>query len=1617
MNKKIFAILFLILMMNGVFASSIDPNRTTNKDTLYFQDPYSSYSYNQGCYTETLPPEAVERIWKDILVKGFIVNDITSNQPANFQRETLENNEVIVTGEDTKADDVVAKIELPNQIIDPLEVPSILGQVCYGPFTHGLDLDSTLRVGRCAGGDDFACYLENEGLFRQNGKYGFFPQTFSVATDFLDMLGAKKLQEVTNEVIDPDLDYNTSVDLGLFSEMSYEELAMFRKYSYSDQNVTDVEVQKFSLILDKGIKNSIITNTFNASMESTCNSENCYINMYSLFDKVFNQYYSADMVFTSVSPILYKYTGKIFRGVSKNLVDVKSKNVIIGKNGFLDNFVNGKQSPIKAIRSTYKIRQISKNMDTYISQLGKSNDRIIQNINKFDMKPQWDKYLESLNSKKNIDSITNEFFKTGEFTKLNKAQQRVFMESVMDFQDNIKIGRMIQDSSSASITASGVNLNSMKQILSDKTKTLDDFYGSLTKEQYDILNTEILRANKLNQEFSNFASKKFKWDDGISDIPYLKERIKIVGGKEININKIKLNAESGATTINTSKDLSDVIAKGDVSKYNTQTIWVNFADGPQQVKVIVPFKETIGATATPIPTIGQLDAFRQPNLLIEYTSTGGAAKQIRGTLVDVSDINPAQPIRYRTLTEELVTNPVEIRQLSIDPLEASFGYFDTLGVKKLKDAEAVSNSVMRVLSDQGWTTGRGLSYVNQRMKQQNITQWDKRAIDIMSDSGKAWWFNFAYWQIKTAGATMPVIGGAFDRYAMIRIPETYTSVIFKHGENEDIYNDAYIDFFANDGSDQGDLFMQYFNSILFWMANLPKLALENTEWETTQGFSNWVKDFTEGKIRRSFTDNIVLYTDSLNNNCNTDSCQIKIGDTSLLEEVTRKKSIDTNQTINLNNKNISLSYVTSSGIITKGYILENTSKANLEKYGQTLISFSHHTDYDGSIAGFKTTDSVNLVNEIKNENTCSDKLKNLEVMGVPIGFTNTWTGKSYRTGAVAAGFSNLVYYGLSVPHHRVAMGMIFGDLVPQMIIVPEIYNCTDHEEGYYTHFFVAKEEYERIEKDPKNKVGDAISKGADSVEKTLTGVTKNTELQESIKQTTDEVKQFAETKIKDNPIMQSRIETKGNTSASFDARLFFLELGEGTTCRASGYNDKGVEHLIDSKLKETLIIDKEKGDMTIVDEDGNIKEIIGSENKDWIRLIATNLGIPAKVIPHSISYIPLPDTDTPLFNIDVFGNLKVEDIDFLNCLKQNYFEQTGLEMNGNLLTEYLGSVKQVTSTNQINPETQYDIVPKGRQNVYEIIAEGNPRRIAKGEASKITVLGDRTTKIFPIEGNEVTLGKNIAIQFERGQLIYNGEKNSYIMWVEQTYIMHQSEIKGMDVKPVKETNEVTGCEEDAFEISIQPDTDNPEAVKKSEEMNKALQKVGPFQMFDTPSKTFIFYTGDPPECEQRMKIIDKKTGQVTDLAVDSITPTPDGFIVKTEDGAEHTFGFSAEDGVPKLKYNDLTETLLSAQGKNGAFWYDPKTGNWYTENGHLIPLNPDYRDGMTFKIGEDGKAHATTIQNLMNPFAGSGSGDRGALNIPLSPEKALPFTLYVLIIIGCFMYLFTKKENLKNKRK
>jgi len=1661
---NIFTIFLLVLFTTSIFAYNIDYSRITDTTTIdqsFLQIPQDTSTCSVSlapagvssdeiisdrggnCYTQQLPQESIEKIWNKILVSGFRIDKMDSDQPANVKREQMDNNSLLLTGPSAKAGDVTIKTEMPSKQMNPLETPALLGQTCYGSFSYGINLNKTLRVGRCTDSSQ-SCYLRDDGLFRQNGNSGFIEESKAVGKDILDYIGLNKAKQEVGETISGQ-DYDINEDLGIFTDMSLEELDDFEAHAFTDTNSVDLKTIK--VIADKAIQNSFETQKFVASMETTCLGDNCYINTYSLFDKMFNQYFSMDLVISSASPLLLNFTPMVF----KNLGGVKATNYLekklttteisalkLKKGGLVDELLKSSDHPFKTFERYMNTKKSLANVEGFMQSLTARQSQIVQDIQHYGLEKQYNDYLATLTSKDSAKALRlKEFYSSGEFIKLTKAQKRVFTELVQKQNEEFIVANKLIES----MTSDTVYKSALKKYGEgvQAGKAPGEIISSLTKDEYDSLVRTGQKVQQIAEGLEKTTLKNLEWSKGAESMDVITSRSfsvtkqEIINGKKTEVKERISSFVPSGTQQGVEGRLGEKALGGDnafkftlpdpekggtyslgvadkgMVKYKTET--VTFSDGQTATVNKIAVLKTKAAEApkytTTLQDVKTLKAANR-NVFVGYSDPAtGAYHKVR-----LADFDPDSSGAVSFDIFDIKTDPLtdaEIAKYGYDPAEIAYSYVNKLQVKRLKDAGEIVNDTATVLNNQEWVTGRGINWINQKMKAVNGPIYNRFLIAPIP----AYFQNWLYWETKSAGAT--IFGDTFAKYSMYQLPETYTSVLIKHGDTGDIYNDAYIDFFANDGSDQGDLFEKYFNSMLFWQANLGKKVLSKFGWDATDFISNWAKKLTENQIRRSTVDDIAVYTDAENVGC-TDSCTITLCDEKCVEQKTLEKSIsvdavsvDANKTRSFNIDKMSIGFSVF-GVSMPSYILENTSQKNLKNEGQTLIAFSHHTDYDGTLGGETTKNSVNLTDAIDKGEDCSSKLSELNMVGIPIGWTVP-KEKSYRAAIPLIAEQIFAYVALGGPPHRMLLGMIVGDVIPQMTVMPQIHNCVDTEEGYYTHFFVSKDESERIKQDPKNKVGDAVSKGATSIEQTLGALTAGTAVQQVVSAGAQEVKQLAETKLKDNPIVQAKVISTGTTNGNVEGKLFFFELGAGMKCRASSYSDKGVEYLSNNDTNSTMIIDKVNGELLFTDKNGTDK-IIDSAHKDFVRLIATNLGIPAKVIPHSLSYIPVPDTNSTLFTIDVSGNLSIEDSQFLDCFKDGYLAQTGNKIEGKVLTEYMGSVKLV---NNLTSVTQYDITPMGlNSDPKMIVANGTPRKVAEGANAEIVINGDRSTTMSPIDSKKDSVGKNIAIQFERGQLIYNGESNTYILWVEYTAIVHQSDISGLKTEVEKFNNPVTGCEEFGLNFKVDPVKDNDQAKAKVDTLNNAFEKVGPFQMFDTPTKSFIFYTSDPPECEKRMKIIDKQTGKVlSDQAITDIIETPNGMIVKTADGATHNFEFSADDGVPKLKYNDQTETLTSAQGKNGSFWYDPETGNWYTENGHLIPFNPDFKNGATFAPDSSGKVTGSPASNPMNiNIGGSGTGSGSSFNIPSVPEDILPMTLYLFVIVFAIAMIYSQSSGI-----
>jgi hypothetical protein len=1733
-SRKMISILFLLLFVNSIFASNIDSSRintTNNKIDLKEELTNScsniylanesvselSYVFNRGngCYTVELPSESVSKIWNDILVKGFKIDEIGSNELPNTNRDTLEKNELLLTEAGAQAGDIALKKEVPNQLINTKEIPSLINQSCTGSFQYGLNLDTTLRVGRCLDPEQ-GCYTNGDGLFRQNGEYGFFKELHTISKDVLDWIGLNKAKEEVGELLS-DEEYNSTVDLGVFSDSSLVEIEKYKK-ALENSDTNSLNLEKMTIIKEKAIENSFEVGNFAADMQTTCKGEDCYINSYSLFDKMFNQYFSVDMVLSASSPLLLngaanifgnKYVKKVFDFIPNSL----KKTGIIKKGGFWDNLLDDPVNMFRNPRSAFQKAWYSKNnsVDNFINHLKNpgalsplfSTDVRLRDMQNHKILNQVKDVLSKTLDAKELDSVLTKGYINGEILdKLSKSQKRALYDVMSQYRGISEISSNIVKNitNDDQLVAALDLLNTGKA----QGKTVDEIISTLSEEQVNLLQTHSNSLNKLSKAIKDESFESINISSVLKEKADLTNPMKSTtivytdaAGNPQSINA-KINSVKKGTNISS---IDDKIYEKGFSNLDTLTTTVNTVDGIPltRTRAVTYVKQIDTGSARTLGSIDVADSFSKtnPEGFIRYTDPTGihtisASAFNKDTFTGVPASLEGFDSTIDSLNRFLETSGVPrpqiddlVKKYSVDELDISYDTFNNLP-KKFEDNSKNVNKIMTTFENKELAGVRGTNFINQQMN---------------TLTGKSYWNNFLlkpapsfgvnllYWELRSGGAT--IFGDVLDtkRMSMYRLPETYSAMHISHGETPNIYKDAYIDFFANDGSDQGDLFMAFLDSMVFWAPYLIKEGLKLVPIQAVDALNTKIDDVLRGKIKRNEVDDIVLYTDTINTGCGT-SCTITLNNKNYIDKTTINKTLEnqkeenspgfiktTNKNENLKEeitnqkiqnkyqqmdyaidqletglksfntdqeqidsikenytkqykeaidysipeieKNVSndlydiddqinINFVVPNGIMVQNYILENTSKKNLEEKGQNLISFAHHVDYEGTTANETNKNAINLVTARNTENTCEQKLENLKFLGRPIGWS---VPKNYRAVGIMLLQEHLTYITMPAYKNTWILAALGSSVPQQTIIMPEIYGCVDDQEGQYNHFFVSTRADEELIDNKKNQVGEMVEKGLDNVGESLSKISSGTDFEKTVQTGTNEAKKFIENNIKEYPIVQSRLITNGSVNGNVNGQLFFIELGPNTSCNVNSLDGDGSEILKDKSLEESLKIDKENGELSLINKDGEVNTIVDKENSDFVRLIGTNLGIPAKIIPHSLSYIPVPDTNSELFEIDVYGNFLVLDNDFLDCLKAGYEAQTGLiiEKNTKNLRDYFGNVKNI---NILNPLTQYNVYPQNNK----IVAEGTPRLVGNSNLSKLKINGTRKSELTHINNEQVNLGKNISIQFENAQLIYSGEKNSYIMWVQHTSVTNANDIQSLNTTLVKE-NANNGCEDEeiALGFKVKPSNTNKDSQTAAnvDKLNTALENVGPFKMFDTETKTFIFYLSDPPECEQRLKIIDKLTGEIYDQKITSIEETPNGIKIGTEDGIQHEFEFSADNGVPELKYNGERETLVSAQGDNGSFWYDPKTGNWYTENGHLIPFNGEFKEGMLFSANEDGTVTGKASQNVFNIGSSGSSGSSGGFNIPLTPKSFINLILYISIIIFGIMFV---NYNIKNKK-
>src|SRR3989344_3886647 len=233
------------------------------------------------CDSSQLSPQESQNI-VDLLKAGFTGDEIAGQTREDKDRERLDSNTLILTKPGDE--NVAVKGEVPGEKFDAWELTQFLNNSITGPFSLGVVLEDSLRAGRCETFSSEDCALTGPSLKYRNSGAGI-------------LADLKPLKEIFTER-----------DTNKFSK----EEADILKSALVAEEPGDAQIKTAVRLESELIPNSILTDSFEAKLETNCNNSACVISTYSLFDKYFNSWMSTELVVSAFGPSLLYQTKKLF---------------------------------------------------------------------------------------------------------------------------------------------------------------------------------------------------------------------------------------------------------------------------------------------------------------------------------------------------------------------------------------------------------------------------------------------------------------------------------------------------------------------------------------------------------------------------------------------------------------------------------------------------------------------------------------------------------------------------------------------------------------------------------------------------------------------------------------------------------------------------------------------------------------------------------------------------------------------------------------------------------------------------------------------------------------------------------------------------------------------------------------------------------------------------------------------------------------------------------------------------------------------------------------------------------------------------------------------------------
>ena len=1457
------------------------------------EDPEVEQINKYVCDSTELNPSESQAIL-DLLKDGFTVDEIAGQTEKNDERDELQSNKLILV--DPTDENKAVQAEVPNKKFNPWEISQFLNNYIDGPFSFGIVLTDSLRMGRCEEADSNDCSLTGSNLKLRNSGAGI-------------MADLKPVKEVFSSFFDGNSD---------FTGFSEEENEVLRTALNSDTEITEdgkvnaSQIKTAKRLESELIPNSILTAEFSAELQTNCNESSCVISTYSLFDKYFNSWMSTELVVSAFGPSLLYRTKKLFGWT--------------GRRGYFSGVKEGYQSVLDDFRMKYV------KPGNYLGNIKKT--RIDTKINKYGWK-DWYQSMVGGNS----DNTGFYLFKTEEFQIWwGKAQAKGgWLENIKSAEERSELIRMLKDMRSVMRGAQARNdvtretfQQAKKMLGANHAVTKQKFveYGRDTASWMDEVYDGMLGADYI--EWVNRHPNAGFYNKGLLQVrPGGEDEVINLFNEHRNLRTVLKKFHEDGTFRGFENEFdrfgSVYGTQGDNLKY-----YVFDRDSATNYRGLSYSNLERAATNmrdTFVDTdMGEMLPFNKASVPFVQSRIGGNAKLYQGKWKPAGVLTP-EDITARITNAR--TGPVG---------NMSFG---------TKNIETMLES----LQEKNWVSRRYWGSLDKLMAQE-----DELIRSYFTIKGGAKWtaLPFGYWWAKK--------GFGIEGISQYQLPDTWTNLEFEHGE-ENIYDYAYVDFFANEGSDQGDLFMQVINK-LPWKIILDEVSKKYNP------VRNLYDSLTKNELRDE-TENLAFYLTGPEECVN---CKVVIKS----QDLTEFKPF-----FFVENKKLT------------SYILEDTVSEEARAVGQTLIAFAGHTNLVGKTNN-EGGEPIDLVEAIGNDDvkTCSQAVEELNFYGVTFGkyIPNAIADKG-RIGAVLGGMESLTYGAFF-------WAGIFSTIAIQVAIAPQLHGCVDVDEGYYAHYFIPAKEEETEEEGVSLNSTEKVSELVDNFRETFVDGFEgdsNSLTQSVASEIGDEIEKFSKD-AKNNNIVQATIKFDGLSSGQMDSKeLFYFWCGKGCVTNPASYKTKGSEEL--RGVNDIDVgIDFEQGQIT---RDG--VPIVQSE--DNVRMASTNLSIPAVEIPHTVTQACLENTSDVAIEINASGEVFVLNEQLWSCISDGVLEQTGLPMTQGpkKLNDVFGPLELVITNTHPGIQAMGD----------KIIAEGVPRKVADGKDSKLFIQSNKDVNLSSSNDEETSVGKLESLQFANGVIVVKPD-GCFLVWLKHHAdgILSNEYVEGIKPKLEREYNPETQCVEPSINFELLADEYAPNKSFKVDTFNGALAHLGPFTIFETPTKRIAISSEFDPElgeCKDHMRVIDKETGEIEEYT-GAITQTPDGFKINTDDGDVHEVKFSTKDGAPFIQLDEEKPELLNAaQGKNGSFYYDPDKGLWFAENAQLLPLIEAFREGIAAKVQPNGETTATASGNVLNLNVGQGE-DSSFLNLPSLPENSLLLVLMFSLLISIFVSIRRKKE-------